>query len=216
MPQRKNRAEAGFTMVELVIVVAIIVILAATAIMSTRSSMYASKATNAMDSVITTLRTAREIAITKRRNVLVTFTAPNEMQMAVQTLPGEAAATVIAPVYLNDNVAGGCSFYVYPGLPDTPMNFGNSSALTFAPASGGTAGLSVMFTTSGSFVGTTATSSFNTVGNSNPVNASIFVAIPGQLNSARAVTVMGTTGRVRSYSWTGTITGTQANWQEQQ
>ena len=210
MRKRTKRAEQGFSLIEMLTVVGLIAVVAAMAIMSTLSSTYSSKANSAMDGVITTLRTARQMAVTKRRNVLVTLTAPNMMTMEVQTLPGEAAATPIAPIYLNDNAAGGCSFYVYPGLPDTPMGFGNSSALTFAPASGGTAGLAILFSTSGSLVGTTATSGYNVVGNRNPVNASIFLAIPGQKNTARAVTVLGSTGRVRSYSWTG------SSWQEEQ
>jgi type II secretory pathway pseudopilin PulG len=217
MRQRGKRPDQGFSLVEMVIVVGMAFILAAMAIMSTRSSTYASKANDAMYEVITQLRTAREIAITKRRNVLVTFTAPNEIQLTVETLAGEAPAAVIAPVYLNDNVPGGDIFYVYPGLPDTPMAFGNSTALNFTPASGGTAGLALMFSTSGELVGTTAASGYSTVGDNNPVNASIFTAIPGQLNTARAVTVLGTTGRVRSYSWAGPATGgTSSQWQEEQ
>jgi type II secretory pathway pseudopilin PulG len=217
MRRSGKRAEQGFSLVELVTVVGITFVLASMAVMSTRSSTYASRANDAMFQVITQLRTAREIAVTKRRNVLVTFTAPNQIQIAVQTLTGEAPATPIAPIFLNDGVPGGDIFYVYPGVPDTPMNFGNANALNFSPASGGTAGLSIMFSTSGSLVGTTGSSGFNVVGNNNPVNASIFTAIPGQPNTARAVTVMGTTGRVRSYSWTGAASGgTVANWQEQQ
>ncbi|HXE35209.1 MAG TPA: prepilin-type N-terminal cleavage/methylation domain-containing protein [Verrucomicrobiae bacterium] len=217
MQRRSKRAQQGFSLVELVTVVGITFVLASMAIMSTRSSTYASRANDAMFEIITQLRTAREIAVTKRRNVLITFTAPNQIQIAVQTLPGEAAATVIAPVFLNDGVPGGNTFYVYPGLPDTPMGFGNATALNFSPASGGTAGLAIMFSTSGSLVGTTGSSGFSTVGNNNPVNASIFTGIAGQPNTARAVTVMGTTGRVRSYSWTGGATGgTVANWQEEQ
>jgi prepilin-type N-terminal cleavage/methylation domain-containing protein len=210
MRQRAKRAEKGFSLVELVTVVAVIGVLACMAFMSTTSSTYGSKANDAMFQIITQLRTAREIAVTKRRNVLVTFTAPNQIQLTVETLPGEALATPIAPVFLNDGVAGGNTFYVYPGTPDTPMGFGNSSAITFTPATGGTAGLAVMFSTSGSLVGSTGSSGYNTVGNNNPVNASIFTGIAGHSNTARAVTVMGTTGRVRSYSWTGTT------WQEEQ
>lgn len=210
MRKRTRKGEQGFSLIEMLTVVAMVVVVAAMAVMTTTSTTASSKANNAMDQVITTLRTARQMALSKRRNVLVTFTAPNAMTMALETLPGEPAATAIAPIYLNDNAAGGCSFYVYPGVPDTPMAFGNSSALTFAPASGGTAGLSILFTTSGSLVGTTASSGFAVVGNSNPVNASIFVGIPGQKNSPRAITVLGSTGRVRSYSWTG------STWQEEQ
>jgi len=215
MSKRKN--EQGFSLLEMITVVLIVFVLGAMAIMSTTSTTFGSKANEAMFQVITQMRTARQLALTMRRNVVVTFTAPNEIQLAVQTLPGEAAATPIAPVYLNDGVAGGCSFYLFSGIPDTPMAFGNSSALTFAPASGGSTGLAVLFSTSGSLVGTTASSGFNTVGNSNPVNASIFVGIAGRPNTARGITVLGSTGRVRSYSWTAGLTGgTVANWQEEQ
>jgi prepilin-type N-terminal cleavage/methylation domain-containing protein len=215
----KNRQQ-GYSAVEMIIVVAIIAVLSAVAIMQTMGSTYNSKANSAMFALITQLRTARELALSKRRNVLVTLTAPNEIQLTVETLPGEAAATPIQPVYLNDNIVGGDVFALYPGLPDTPMGFGNSTAINFAPASGGSAGLAVMFSTSGELVGTTAGSGFNTVGNSNPVNASIFTCAPvsatsptcatGKSNTARAVTVFGSTGRVRAYSWTGT------SWQEEQ
>ena len=217
MQRRSKRSEQGFSLVELVTVVGITFVLASMAVMSTRSSTYASRANSAMFQVITQLRTARQIAVTQRRNVLVTFTAPNQIQLAVQTLPGEAPATVIAPVLLNDGVPGGNTFYLYPGLPDTPMNFGHANAVNFAPASGGTAGLAIMFSTSGSLVGTTGTSGFNVVGNNNPVNASIFIGTAGQPNTVRAVTVLGSTGRVRSYSWAaGATGGTVLNWQEQQ
>jgi len=210
MRQRSKKSQQGFSMVEMVTVVGLMGILACMAIMSTTSSTAAAKANAAMFTVISQLRTARQIALTKRRNVLVNFTAPNQIQLTVETLPGETPATPIAPVYLNDGVAGGNTFYVFASLPDTPMGFGNSKALNFTPASGGTAGLSIMFSTSGCLVGTTVSSGFSTVGNSNPVNGSIFIGTQGQQNTARAVTVMGTTGRVRSYSWTG------STWQEEQ
>jgi prepilin-type N-terminal cleavage/methylation domain-containing protein len=210
MRKPAKTAERGFSLIEMMMVVVCVAVVAGIAIMSTVSATYSSKATNAMDAVIEVLRKGRLTALTMRRNVLVTFTAPNEIQLTVETLTGETPAAVIPPVYLNDNVPGGLQFYLYPGLPDTPMAFGNSTALTFTPASGGSSGLAVMFSTSGSFVGTTASSGFNVVGNSNPVNASIFMAIPGQQNTARAVTILGSTGRVRSYSWTG------STWQEEQ
>lgn len=203
-----RRSQRGFSFLELVMVVGIIMILAGFAVISTMSTTYNSRANAAMAALIGQLRTAREMAISKRRNVLVQITAPNQIQLTVETLPGEAPANTLSPVYLNDNVGGGSQFYVFPGLPDTPMNFGNSQAINFAPASGGAAGLSIMFTTSGTLVGSTATSGYATVGNSNPVNASIFIGIPGHQNTARAITILGATGRVRSYFWTG------QTWQE--
>jgi prepilin-type N-terminal cleavage/methylation domain-containing protein len=208
MPVQDRNRQRGFTLVELVIVIAIVLILAGFAVIQTKSTTNNSKANAAMGNVVTQLRQARQMSITMRRNVLVTFTPPNQMQLAVQTLPGEAPATVLKPVLLNDGAPGGLQFYVFPTIPDTPMSFGNSQAINFVTSTGGTSGLSVLFSTSGSFVGTTATSNFAAVGNNNQVNASIFVGIPGTPNSARAITVLGGTGRVRSFYWDG------ANWNE--
>jgi hypothetical protein len=36
-----------------------------------------------------------------------------------------------------------------------------------------------------------------------PVNGTVFVGIPGERNSARAVTVTGASGRAQAYRWTG-------------
>jgi hypothetical protein len=97
---------------------------------------------------------------------------------------------------------------LFAALPDTPMNFGNSTAISLQqPGGGGT--WSVMFTTSGAFCGTAqAAATLYQATNNNPVNASLFVGVVGKVNTARAVTVFGATGRVRSYYWTG------SSWQE--
>ena len=109
-------------------------------------------------------------------------------------------------MYLNDADQGvntGAQFYVFPGLPDTPMGFGNTQPINLSQPAGGGA-WAVMFTTSGALVGTSALSGYDLIGNSNPVNASIFLGIPSTTGSARAVTILGATGRVRTYSWDGT------------
>jgi hypothetical protein len=41
-----------------------------------------------------------------------------------------------------------------------------------------------------------------------PVNGTVFVGVPGLPYTARAVTILGATGRIRSYHWNGTT------WQE--
>jgi hypothetical protein len=38
---------------------------------------------------------------------------------------------------------------------------------------------------------------------SNPINGTVFVGLTGRQDTARAVTVLGATGRVRQYHWTG-------------
>jgi prepilin-type N-terminal cleavage/methylation domain-containing protein len=201
--QARGKNQRGFSLIELLTVMVVITILAGWAVMGTGGFSTASKANAAMGIVVTELRQARQLAITSRRNVLVTITPPNQIQLAIETLPGEAPAQPISPRYLNDNAKDGMQFTIFNSLPDTPMGFGNAQAINFTSSSGAAGGLFVLFTASGSFVGTTAASNFSSVGNSNLVNASIFLGKPGDDRTARAITVLGGTGRVRSFTWDG-------------
>jgi type II secretory pathway pseudopilin PulG len=208
MGKRRKRAEQGFSMVEVTVVLALAFVVMSFAVINTMTSSFNAKANTAMNGLIAVLRQGREMAIAKRRNVEVTFTAPNKIQLTVLTLPGEVVPPAIPPVYLNDNAGGGATFQLFATLPDTPMNFGNSQAINLQQPSGGGA-WSVMFTTSGSFVGSTqSAANLYLTTNNNPVNASLFLGITGKTATARAVTIFGATGRVRSYYWTGT------SWQE--
>jgi hypothetical protein len=91
----------------------------------------------------------------------------------------------------------GSQFYVFPSLPDTPMGFGNTSAVYIG---GITDGPPIMgFSTTGAFV-----SSHKTFGT---INGTVFVGTPGQVSTARAVTILGATGRVRTNYWSGGTTG---------
>jgi prepilin-type N-terminal cleavage/methylation domain-containing protein len=210
MSRQCRGPRSGFSITELVVAVCVISILAGMAVLNTKGTFQNYKANAARDQVVTQLRLARELAITKRRNVRVDFIAPNQIQTTVQYRNGETPGPAIAPIYLNNAEQGGgngAQFYVFPSLPDTPMSFGNTQAVSLSQPSGAGA-WTVMFTTSGSLVGTSSTTSLDIVGNSNPVNASIFIGIPSTTSSARAVTVLGATGRVRSYMWDST------NWTE--
>lgn len=208
MSKRSKRAEQGFSLLEMVVVVMLAFTVMTFAIMNTLGSSQNSRANAAMDAVISQLRQARELAIAKRRNVQVQFTAPNQIQTTILTLPGETVPPALPIVYLNDNVPGGMTYMVFGSLPDTPMGFGNSNAINLQQPTGGGA-WTVMFATSGAFCGTaqSAATLYQATTN-NPVNASIFLGIAGKTNTARAVTVFGATGRVRSYYWTG------SSWQE--
>ena len=208
MSKRMKRAEQGFSLMEMVVVLGLAFTVMCFAVMNTIGSSQNARANSAMDTVISQLRQAREMAIAKRRNVQVQFTAPNQIQLTVLTLPGEAIPPALAPTYLNDNLKGGLTYTVFATVPDTPMGFGNSTAINLQQPTGGGA-WTCMFTTSGAFVGTAqSAATLYQATNNNPVNASIFLGVTGKTNTARAVTVFGATGRVRSYYWTGT------SWQE--
>jgi len=207
MMKRRVKPQSGFSLIELLTVVLVVSVLTAIAVMLTDGTQLRYKSNAARDLVVTQLRFARELATSKRRNVRVDFTPPNEVQVTVQYLPGETPGPAIPPVYLNNADHGvttnGAQFYLFSGLPDTPMGFGNTQAINLAQPSGGGA-WGVMFTTSGALVGTSSLTAMNLIGNSNPVNATIFIGIPPKTTTARAVTVLGGTGRVRSYTWSGT------------
>jgi prepilin-type N-terminal cleavage/methylation domain-containing protein len=211
MKLSSRKLQQGFSLIELVIVVAVMLIVSSMAIMSTMRPSTAARANNAADSVVDTLRQGRLLAITKRRNVLVTLSAPNQIQLTVQTLPGEAAPALPLPlVLLNDGAANGLKFYLFSTLPNTPMGplgFGNTSAIDLEAVNGGTVGNAVMFSSSGSLVGVggAAAANYYSVGNNDPINASIFIGVQGDASTARAITVTGATGRVRSFAWNGTM-----------
>jgi prepilin-type N-terminal cleavage/methylation domain-containing protein len=209
MKLSSRKLQKGFSLIELVIVLAVMIIVSGMAMMSTMRPGTAARANNAADAVVNTLRQARLQAITRRRNVVVSLTGTNQMQLTVQTLPGEAAPTPIPAVLLNDGIRNGLQFFLFPTLPNTPMGplgFGNTTAIDFEAVNGGTVGSAVMFSSSGSLVGAGGASVANyyTLGNNNPINATIFIGTPGDAATARAITVTGSTGRVRSFAWNGT------------
>jgi len=79
------------------------------------------------------------------------------------------------------------------GVPDTPMKFGNSAAVYIGnpPTAGGPTFM--QFNPQGTF----------TDNNGSLLYGTIFIGIPSRVATARAVTIMGGTGRVRPYTYIG-------------
>ncbi len=138
-----------------------------------------------MNQVVSQMSIARGMAIAQRRSVSVIFTQPNRIQLRRQDQPG--GTTDFTPV----DFEGGAQFVVFPTVPDTPSGFGNGGAIVFAGINGGPP--TMQFQSDGTFADTAG----------QPINGTIFVGILGQSATARAVTILGATGRVRPYHWTG-------------
>jgi prepilin-type N-terminal cleavage/methylation domain-containing protein len=190
---RQRFRQSGYSAVELLIVMSALVILSTIAVMGWRGTNQSFLATAGMDDVVGQLRTARQLAISERRTIEIVFNGPNQIQLTPETTTGaQVAPNPFPPVILSSGVQ-----FIYFATGDTPMGFGTCAAvclraLNAAPAT------PVHFVSNGSL----------TDNNNNFVNGTIFLGLPGQKGTARAVTILGATGRVRPYYWDG------ANWNE--
>jgi prepilin-type N-terminal cleavage/methylation domain-containing protein len=194
IPQRRAH-EAGFSLVELSVVVALMGILVGMVLVQMGVSRPAAIGDGAMRAVLSQMNAARELAITQRRNMRLTFgsvggNTNNVVQVVREEVPGPTLTTVSSTLF-----EGGMQFLTVSGLPDTPDAFGATSAVTFPTATG--TPIEIKFAPDGTFVNQDGLT----------LNGTVFVALPSQAPSqalsARAMTIFGSTGRIRGYRWDG-------------
>ena len=203
--QKANRSERGFSMVETVVVLGIMFVLMGIAVISSFGSLASYQANSAQDIVVSQLRVARQLAISQRRTVQIWIdTAPETLDgryhIKYQQQPAPQTNEVAGPL-VSVPLPGSTQLMLETGVPDTPMKFGNSAAVYIGnpPVAGGPPVM--QFNSTGTFTDSTGVTL---------LYGTIFIGIPNEVTSARAVTIMGGTGRVRSYSYAGGTTG----WQE--
>lgn len=180
-PRTPAESDNGFSLLELMLTIGIIGVISAIAVVQFGTAQQSIKGDGVMRVVLAQMNTARELAISQRRNMQVSFLTPNALQIIRQNVP--SGTTVVGSTVFES----GAQYYLPPGLPDTPDGFGKTQAVDFGTAT------AVMFSSDGTCIDQTG----------NPVNGTIFVGLPGQLLSSRAITLLGGTGRVRGYRWNG-------------
>ena len=176
------RSERGYTLLETMMVLGLSGVLAGMAALQISTARPSLKGDGAMRVILSQMRIAREMAITQRRYMRVTFTAPNTVDIIREEVPGPATSVVSTTI-----LEGGVEFVVVTGVPDTPDAFGSGAAIDFGVVT------NVKFTPDGTLVNQDGAST----------NGSVFLAMPTLKQSARAVTVLGSTGRIRGYRWDG-------------
>jgi prepilin-type N-terminal cleavage/methylation domain-containing protein len=177
---------SGFSLVEVMMVVMLIGILGGMAVPISTSFINRAKADSSVESTLAAVRVARDRAIAERRNVELTFISPNRIRLERQNV--DANGVMVDKTTLSEVVLeNGQQFVKFATVPDTPDLFGASSATTF----GGTPPF--MFTSDGSMVDS----------NGDVINGSIFVGVPDEVETARAVTVFGVSGLTRTWKWRG-------------
>ena len=179
-----NRAECGFTLIEVLIsfVISLIVVGISAAIMT--NVIPNIRADSSLEMVLAQLQQAREGAIDQRRTFIVTFKGTNEITVQRQELSG--TLTMISDYFLDTGVI----YTVLSNVPDTPDGFDPTGIAVDLDT-----GTTINFLPDG-----TATDSTNVL----LAGGTVFMGIPGTPLTARAVTVMGATGRIAGYAYGGT------------
>jgi type II secretory pathway pseudopilin PulG len=188
-------------MVELAVVCMIICIIAAIAVIQLLPSWHTAQSDDALRLVLDQLRQAREYSIANRRYVQVSFpTVGGQAEVVItqwNTLtPGGGATN---PVLSTTYVEGPLQYALVTGMPDTPDQF-NTPSVGSSPVQFKIEGTStvpvgnMLFQSDGELI--------DSVTNL-PIDGTISIALAGNASSARAVTVMGATGRVHGWRSTG-------------
>jgi Tfp pilus assembly protein FimT len=201
--RRSARAQAGYTLIEFVITAAILMVIAAMAVFQMQPAYQEFQASAAVSQVKSAMRQARETAISDRRTIMVEFVAAGSttqcpsssqiyycMEFFVFNASGGVATPAATP-YLTQPLAKNVSFMTFTGETDTPDAFGLPgvpAGVSFSGAVG-----NMQFNTDGTFSDSTAV----------PMSGTLFLGVPGKAVTEGAVTILGTTGRVRSYRGNG-------------
>jgi prepilin-type N-terminal cleavage/methylation domain-containing protein len=185
----RHGSNQGFSLIEMLIVVAIIAVLGSIAIGVSGNMVRASKGKSGAQQLAAFLKRHREMAISRRRNIEIAFTAPNIVSSALRAVPDPPAATP-APTPLEQmRLEGQVTYTKFAAIGlDTPDGFGSPAAINL-----GGVGPTWMFTSEGSFVDV----------NGDPANATILLGIPNQRMTANALTIIGTTSAVRTWRYDG-------------
>ena len=191
--QNRRTDNRGFTIAELMIAIAIGLLVVGLAVANVPAMMKTARADGGLEILAASLRQARELSISERRNIQVRFpTTNNQIQMYRVEYPA-GTTTLLKTVTFEGRV----QFKQQTGPGDTPDAFGNNA--TICPDTTGAiclkSAVPAMFTTDGSFVDS----------NGDVLNGTLFISVPGDVLSARAVAIFGPTGALRLWRWNGRV-----------
>lgn len=181
----------GFSLVEMLIVMTVILIAAGIGFMTLGPALNQQHLTEGYNTTLMAMRQARDSAVAERDIYLVTFSnakIPNTV-----SLTRESTGVVFATYQLPRDV----TFDTEPGIPSspttpptTPDGFGSGAkAIDFGQGIGAGGLNTLYFHPDGS--------AQDSIGRIN--NGVIYIARTGDLYSSRAITLWGTTGRLRGW-----------------
>jgi type II secretory pathway pseudopilin PulG len=205
------RSSSGFSLLELIVVGSIVLVLTAAAIPQIISTLREARVKQAYEDVLSSMRRAHEIAVDRRRVVVLTFNPVAGANPANVTMLQEQIVAGPPVTYVPAALAGQANPEVikFPTdmdiiLPATVPGTGPEGLGTPA-ASATDYGYSAVNATAG--LKTLYFQADGTVLRDNEVGAvasgAIYIGRAGDKNSNRAVSVLGQTGRVKGWRLVG-------------
>jgi len=201
----RARGARGFSLLEMMIVTCLFMIVGGMTFMALQPALKDARANQAFEDTLMQLRTARQRAITERKQYIVCFgiAAPvgavtpfgAPTAQSVQMFRWDAGTAPSAAVQVSVNqLPIDLEFLAQAGLPNSaatvPDGFGNgATAIDFDQGVAGAINNQVLFMPDGS--------AHDINGNLN--SGIIYVSRNGDLYSSRAVTLYGATGRTRGW-----------------
>jgi prepilin-type N-terminal cleavage/methylation domain-containing protein len=200
------KSQRGLTMVELLVVVGIGLIIMGMAIGGAGAMVKNSRADSGLVELAAAVRGARELSISNRRNMQVTFGTNTVTVTRIEYCPsvctpapggnyasysGCTSTCAASTTMLRTVTLDGLNQFQLLGLPDTPDALGiptDGSGAQVATTNG-----TVMFTTDGSFINASG----------DVINGMLFMGVAGDRLSARAVSIFGPTGSLHLWKWNG-------------
>ena len=181
--------QKGFSLTEMVTVSAIIIMITAGSVLSLQPVLKNQHVMNAYNQTLMTMRRARDQAGADMRVYVVSFAAPGTITVTQNSTTGPVLITTVLPQDV--------TFHLEPGLPNSP------TVQPTTPDGFGTAAFPIDFD-QGIGPGGSNVIYFQPDGtaldiNGNINNGVVYMARVGDLKSTRAITLWGTTGRIRGW-----------------
>ncbi len=224
--EHRRQRESGFSMIELVMVLAISIIITAASMVSFETVMKQQRVTNAYNTTLSAMRRARDNAVSQSTSYQVTFsnTSPaplsNLPSITVSLAPGatgfsgdQSTVTYQLPFDISFQTNAAITATAAPdgfGTAARAIDFGYTATNTTV---GGQS--TIYFCSDGSAqIAACATGSFQGNFSNNWDQGVVYMARTGELMSSRAVSLWGATGRIHGWRLYN-VTNTTYQWVRQ-